>query len=141
MKKKIVLLNVLLLVLVFSSCSLSKDGASMTIVNKSSEVITSMEIEVQIGVNEKFAAGPEFDSLKDGQTISQDEKVTFTLPVLASESAMTVKVFYNNDQSTKTTYVKYEDDANFTLEYNGSSSLDPFTLDSPDASLVPAQPV
>ncbi len=122
MKKKIVLLNILLLALVFSSCSLFNNSPKMTIVNKSSEVISSIEIRSYIGVSEKIASGPSNDSLADGQTVAVDGKVSYNLPLLAPGSTLYVKVYFDGDQDSDTTNLEYTSDANFTLEYNGGNT-------------------
>ncbi len=135
MKKKIVLLNILLLALVFSSCSLFNNSPKMTIVNKSSEVISSIEIRSYIGVNSKTVSGPNNDSLADGQTIDENEKVSYDLPLLAPDSALYVKVYYNNDSNSEYTGVLYDSDANFTLEYNGSTQVEVFSISGDGASI------
>ncbi len=135
MKKKIVLLNILLLALVFSSCSLFNNSPKMTIVNKSSEVISSIEIRSYIGVSEKIASGPSNDSLTDGQTVGVDGKVSYNLPLLAPDSTLYVKVYYNNDSNSEDTGVIYDSDANFTLEYNGSTNIEVFSIIGDGASI------
>ncbi len=128
MKKKIVLLNILLLTLVFSSCNLFKDSAKMTLVNKSSDVISSIEIESYIGANSKGWGIT--DSLADGQTVDSNEKVTFDLPLLAPNTKLEVTVWANNDSVSSYCEITYDAIVNpiFTLEYNGSTNPPVFSI-------------
>ncbi len=128
MKKKIVLLNILLLTLVFSSCNLFKDSAKMTLVNKSSEIISSIEIESYIGANSKGWGIT--DSLADGQTVDSNEKLTFDLPLLAPNTKLEVTVWANNDNDPSYCEITYDAIVNpiFTLEYNGSTNDPVFSI-------------
>ncbi len=130
MKKKIVLLNILLLTLVFSSCNLFRDSAKMTFVNKSNEVISSIELESYIGVNSKGFVGSTNDSLATNQTVENNEKVTFDLPLLASNTKLKVTVYYTNDSETSSCEITYDAILNpiFTLEYNGSTNDPVFSI-------------
>lgn len=138
MKKKIVLLNILLLALVFSSCNLFRDNAKMTFVNKSNEVISSIELKSYIGANTKGFVGF-VDSLADGQTVSNNEKVTFDLPLLAPNTSLRVLVLFNNDDDLTAQNCEITYDAivnpSFTLEYNGSTNDPVFSISGEGAEL------
>ncbi|NCD07037.1 MAG: hypothetical protein EOL97_13040 [Spirochaetia bacterium] len=133
MKMKRTLLNILLLTLVFSSCSLFNNGPKMTLINNSSDVISSVEVRSYIGVNSKPVEGPSADSLADDQTIAVGEKITFDLPLLAPNSSLSVKVYTNNDASSQDSELIYDSDANFKLTYNGGN-LGVFTISGNGAS-------
>ncbi|NCD07038.1 MAG: hypothetical protein EOL97_13045 [Spirochaetia bacterium] len=136
MKKKIALLNILLLALVFSGCSLFNDGPKMTLINDSSVAITSIEVRSYIGVNSKTDIGPSNDSLEDGQIVAVDGEVTYDLPLLAPNSKLYVKVYYNNDASSNYTELTYDSDANFNLKYLGNSNNPVFSISGDGASFL-----
>lgn len=123
MKKKFILLNILLLALVFSSCNLGNScDAQMTILNDSeTETISSIEVSF-------FAANSKeiliHDALDDGESVAPGEKVVFNLPNLANYSYLFLGVFIDNDDNTKTkeTQIDYDDGANFTVKYKGFST-------------------
>ena len=124
MKKKLLFLSIFLFALVFSSCNLNKELIQMTIVNNSTEVISSIEVEAFVAVNSKIAItpppSPSNDGLISGQTVAVNDSVTFYLP--KTNEDLYVKVWDTNDANSKAVYLTYDDNANFTLSYNGASS-------------------
>ena len=133
MKKKLLLLNILFLTLVFSSCGLTNENyTKMTFTNNSSdEVISSIEVKSYVGVNDKSSII--VDSLEDSQTLSLNDEVSFNLPKLAPSSSLSVDVWYNNDATYEQIYIEYGE-SDFSLTYNGSTEDPVFTISGDEAS-------
>ncbi len=124
MKNKSILLSILLFALVFSSCNLGDDLAQMTIVNNSTETISSIEVKAYVEANSKIAytppPSPSNDGLSAGQTVLPTESVTFSLPKPSTD--LYVKVWDTNDANYKDVYLTYDEGGIFTLTYNGATS-------------------
>ncbi len=133
MKKKFLLLNILILTLVFSSCIIGNDDyTTMTFTNNSStEVVSSIEIYTYVGVNTKSAII--VDSLEASQTLSLNDKVTYNLPKLAPTSSMRIKVWFADDTDYEPIYIEYGEN-DFSLTYNGSDGSPVFTISGDGAS-------
>ncbi|MGD1822193.1 MAG: hypothetical protein ACPKM0_05435 [Pleomorphochaeta sp.] len=132
MKKKIVLLNTLLLAFVLSSCSLfTTSDSQMTILNDSDETISSIEVELYAAANSKMAII--YDALDTGVSVAPDEEVTFNLPNLANEATLHLTIYVDTDNYDKKedTYIEYDDGANFTVKYKGygDNPFDSFVIE------------
>lgn len=135
MKKKLLLLSLLLITLLFMGCDQSTSISKMTITNDSSETITNIEVRYNayLAATSKMASYE--NSLTDGQFVEQNESVEYDLLPIVSDpinefSTIRVRISttHEGDEGTEyeyeDVYIRIENDAVFTLHYKGYDNDD-----------------
>jgi hypothetical protein len=120
LKKTLMIVSILILT-IFTGCSLFEDAQTEFVVknhNDSTSVITAVSIEQYVGLESRRRMAP--NALNAGTTILAGERVFFEIaPYLAENTYLTIYIVFE-DTSSGVAYITYDPETKFKLVCNNN---------------------